>query len=254
MGLLAVASCLALPAAVSAHEAFGNVDNGRKIYQEGKGDVPACQGCHRQDGLGDDSMGTPRLAYQVDSYIFKQLKDFAANRRTDDTMFAMNDVAKGLSEQDKRDVAAYVHTLKTPSMGSNLEKLKADGVEVGEPYKGKMIVEYGAPDRGIPACKSCHGFHGRSAGRMFPALVRQNYVYLKHELESFRNGYNKYGTKTLSKDELANKEDNERVNDFMGQMRAVAGHLTDEDIKNLAAFLTVAKPNTPGNPRTPSRQ
>jgi len=35
-------------------------------------------------------------------------------------------------------------------------------------------------------------------------------------------------------------------------MRAVAKNLTDEDIKNLAAFLTLAKPTTPGNPRAPS--
>jgi cytochrome c553 len=250
---VAIAACYAAPAAFSAEEALGNVDRGRLIYQNGKGDdVPACQGCHAPDGLGDDNVGTPRLAYQIDTYVLKQLEDFAGGKRTDDTMYAMNDIAKGLSDQEKKDVAAYVHTLKTPYIGSNLDQLRRDGATVGDPAKGKMIAEYGAPDHNVPACQSCHGFHGRSAGRMYPAIGGQNYVYLKHELESLRNGFKAFGTKTLTAEQMANKEDTQRANDYMGQMRAVAGRLTDEDIANVAAFLTLAKPTTPGNPRSPS--
>lgn len=254
-GLVAFAACYTAPSAMSAEETLGNVTNGRLIYQNGKGDdVPACQGCHAEDGLGSDDVGSPRLAYQIDTYVLKQLADFASDKRLDDTMYAMNDIAKGLTEQEMKDVATYVHTLKTPYIGSNLDQLRRDGADVGDPEKGKMIAEYGAPDHGVPACQSCHGFHGRSAGRMYPAIGGQNYVYLQHELNSFRNGAEAFGTATLTAEQMANKEDNQRVNDFMGQMRAVAKNLTDEDIKNLAAFLTLAKPTTPGNPRSPSRQ
>lgn len=253
ISLVIAATWVAAPASVSANEAIGNVENGRLIYQNGKGDaVPACQGCHQADGLGNDEVGSPRLAYQVASYALKQLSDFAKDERIDDTMYQMNDISKALTDQEKRDVAAYVHTLKTPYLGSNLDQLRRDGAEVGDPEKGKMIAEYGAPERNIPACQSCHGFHGRSAGRMYPAIGGQNYVYLKHELESFRNGHQAYGSKTLTPSELASKEDNQRVNDYMGQMRAVAGNMTDEDIANLAAFLTLARPTAPGNPRSPS--
>jgi len=251
---VAIAACFVAPATVSAGEALGNIDKGRVIYQFGKGDdVPACSGCHAEDGLGSDDVGSPRLAYQIDTYVLKQLADFASGARTDDTMYQMNDISKALTEQDMKDVASYVHTLKTPYIGSNLDQLRRDGAEVGDPAKGKMIAEYGSLTAGIPACESCHGFHGRSAGRMYPAIGGQNYVYLQHELESFRNGGKTYGSKTLTKDEIANKEDNARTNDFMGQMRAVAKNLSDEDIMNLAAFLTLAKPTTPGNPRSPSR-
>jgi len=258
MSLMAVAAFFVAPVAANAGQhgdSLGNIDRGRVIYQYGKGDdVPACQGCHAADGLGSDDVGSPRLAYQVDSYILKQLHDFSSGKRTDDTMYQMNDISAALSEQDMKDVATYVHSLKTPYIGSNLDQLRRDGAEVGDPSKGKIIAEYGAPDHGVPACQSCHGFHGRSAGRMYPAVGGQNYVYLKHELESLRNGYRAFGTKTLTKAQNESKEDNERTNDFMGQMRAVAGKLTDEDIANLAAFLTLAKPTTPGNPRSPSRQ
>jgi len=250
LGLVAIASWFAVPAAVSAGEAIGNIVNGRIIYQNGKGDdVPACAGCHQADGLGNDEVGSPRLAYQIDTYILKQLEDFSQDRRTDDTMYQMNDISKALSMQDKKDLAAYVHTLKTPYIGSNLDQLRRDGATVGDPSKGKMIAEYGSPDHGVPACESCHGFHGRSAGRAYPAIGGQNYVYLKHELESFRNGGNMSAEEVKS----GSREDNARVNDYMGQMRAVAKNLTDEDIANVAAFLTLARPTTPGNPRSPSR-
>jgi len=252
---VAVAAFYAAPTVASAEEGLGNVDRGRVIYQFGKGDdVPACQGCHAADGLGDDNVGTPRLAYQIDSYVLKQLADFASDKRIDDTMYQMNDIGKALTEQDMKDVASYVHTLKTPYIGSNLDQLRRDGAEIGDPEKGKMIAEYGAADHGVPACQSCHGFHGRSAGRLYPAIGGQNYVYLQHELTSFKNGYEAFGTRNLTAEEYANKGDNQRVNDFMGQMRGVAAKMTEEDIKNLAAFLTLAKPVTPGNPRAPSRQ
>lgn len=242
--LCACAMAAVYPAVATAgiHESLGNVDNGRNIFQNGKGeDVPACQSCHGADGLGSDDMGTPRLAYQVDTYILKQLKDFASGKRVDNTMSAMNDIAKGLTEQDKKDVAAYVHTLKTPFMGSDLDELRANDVEVGEPYKGAEISQFGLPDHNVPACQSCHGFNGRSAGRMYPAIGGQRYAYIKHELEAFRLG----ATTPSSEDEAA------RDNDYASQMRNVAKHLTDADIENVAAFLTGAKPVAPGNPRAP---
>jgi len=256
MGAVALLAWFAAPTTTTAaEEALGNVTNGRIIFQNGKGDdVPACQGCHGADGLGSDEVGSPRLAYQVDSYVLKQLTDFATDKRTDDTMYQMNDIAKALTAQERKDMAAYVHTLKAPYIGSNLDQLRRDGATVGIPSEGKMIVEYGAPDHGVPACKSCHGFHGRSAGRMYPAIGGQNYVYLKHELESWRNGFNAFGSKTPTKAQLGDKEDTARTNDYMGQMRAVAGHLTDDDIANVAAFLTLARPTTPGNPRAPSHK
>ncbi len=231
----ALAMVLGFASLASAEGAMGDVDNGRNIFLNGKGDaVSACQSCHGVDGLGSDDMGTPRLAYQVDTYVLKQLTDFATDKRTDNTMFVMNDTAKGLTEQERRDVAAYVHTLKTPFMGSDLDQLSEAGNTVGTPYKGQIIVQYGLPDHGVPACMSCHDFNGRSAGRLYPAIGGQRFVYLVNQLNAFRDG--------------------SRTNDFKGQMAAVAKNMTDEDIANAAAFLTGAKPMTPGNPRAPIRQ
>ena len=243
--VMAAGAALVLAQVAHAGEGMmGDPVKGRQIYFEGKGDeVPACASCHGEDGLGSDDIGAPRLAYQVSTYELKQLMDFRTDKRVDNTAFQMNDIAKALTDEDIRNVVAFVHTLKTPFFGSDLDGLRENGVEVGNVARGWKIVNFGIPERGVPACKSCHGFNGRSAGRIFPAIVGQRYTYIKHELEAFRLG----ATTPHTQDE------NARDNDPMAMMRKVASKLTDDDIKDAAAFLTQAPPATPGNPRTPKR-
>jgi cytochrome c553 len=234
-GAALVAVMLASSVSAQAGEpaGFGNVANGRKIYTQGKGDaVPACASCHGDNGLGSDDMGTPRLADQVFTYELKQLDDFAAGRRTDLTLNVMNDIAKALTPQERRDAASYVHTLKSKFVGSDLRALAKAGTTVGDRSRGRMIVEFGLD--GIPSCKSCHGFHGRSAGMIFPMIGGQRYVYLVNQLGYWR-------AKT-------------RHNDPMQMMEKVAAKLSDKDIQDVAAFLTVSVPFTPGNPKAPPRE
>jgi cytochrome c553 len=210
----------------------GNLDNGKKIYLEGKGDVvPACITCHGEKALGEDSMGTPRLAGQSAKFIVKQLNDFANDKRQDTTMYIMNANAKGLTEQERRDVAVYVRSLKLPVVGSDINAVKDLGNPVGKRYLGKSIAQFGIPERGVPACHSCHGFNGRGAFPVYPMIGGQKYVYLINQLKKWRDG--------------------SRANDPMAQMQKVAKKLTDEDIYNVATFLTSAPPTTMGNSRVP---
>jgi cytochrome c553 len=210
----------------------GNIENGKTIFMNGKGDVPACNSCHGQDGMGDDAMGTPRLAGQGYVFILKQLEDFATDKRMDTTMYIMNTNAKGLSASDRADVAAYVNSLSKDLVSSDMAQVKELGNPVGVRYLGKGIAQHGAPDRGVPACHSCHGYNGRGAAPVYPMIGGQKYVYLVNQLKKWRDG--------------------SRANDPMGQMRAVAKKLTDEDIYNVATFLTSAPRTTMGNARVPS--
>ena len=166
-----------------------NLANGEKIFKEGKGDVPACQSCHGPEGMGDDNLGTPRLAGQEVVFLLKQLEDFAHDRRTDQTMFVMNTNAKGLTPEDRADVAAYVNTrLKIDGKQlSSLKDLKAAGQTVGSTYLGKAIVLYGIPEKNVPACQSCHQYNGRGAEPIYPQIGRQKYV-LKAELQLIAGG------------------------------------------------------------------
>jgi len=232
--------------------AEGNASAGEAIFNNGKADkgVLACNTCHGEKGQGNDDMGAPRLAGQGAPYIAKQLRDFAADKRTPGGAGAvMPTFAKGLSDEDIANVAAYVHSLPGAEL-SDLKKLPA-GTKVGETYKGQEIVKFGrlagkdaagVEKKAVPACQSCHGYNGRGAGPMFPMIGQQKFVYLVNQLKNWR----------------ANAEDMKggaaaRTNDTGAMMRAVAQNLDDDDIANVAAFLAAAPETTQGNHRVPTQ-
>ena len=229
---LVVVASVFVASAAFAIEDKGNIENGKNIFTNGKGDVPACNSCHGQEGMGDDAMGTPRLAGQGYAFIVKQLEDFATDKRMDTTMFIMNTNAKGLTSEDRRDVAAYVNSLSREAVGSDLKQVKELGHTVGVRHLGKSIVKFGDVSRKIPSCYSCHGYNGRGAAPVYPTIGSQRYVYIVNQLKKWRDGT--------------------RANDPMGQMQAVAKHLTDDDIYNVATYLTTAPRTTMGNARVPS--
>jgi len=226
-----VATLFAASAAFASVGSQGNIENGKNIFMNGKGDVPACNSCHGQDAMGDDALGTPRLAGQGYVFLVKQLEDYATDKRMDTTMFIMNTNAKGLSAQDRVDVAAYASSLSKELVSSDMAQVKELGNPVGVRYLGKSLVMYGATERGVSSCYSCHGFNGRGAAPVYPMIGGQKYVYLVNQLKKWRDG--------------------SRTNDPMGQMRAVAKNLTDEDIHNAATYLTSAPRTTVGNSRVP---
>ena len=212
----------------SMNVTVGNPDNGGTIYNQGKGDAAACKGCHGEKALGMDAMGAPRLANIGQAYLIKQLADFAADKRIPEGAgAAMNDFSKVLNEQDRRDLAVYLDTLEYEVEPSDLKGLAAEGVKVGNPELGKIIVMQGIRGK-VPACQDCHGFNGRDP--RFPAINQQKFVYLVNQMNGWRNG------------SRANDLEVENV----GIMRGIAKKLKDEDILNIAAFLSTAPRVSPG--------
>jgi cytochrome c553 len=229
---LLMLSITALPAGaapqVGMNATRGIAENGALIFNEGKGDAAACQGCHGEKALGNDSMGAPRLANVGQIYIIKQLTEFAADKRTPEGAgAAMNDFAKALNEQDRRDLGVYLDTLEYQVESSDLKGLAADGVKIGKVDLGKILVTEGIKGK-VPACQDCHGFNGRDP--KFPAINQQKYVYLVNQLNQW-----KAGTR-------ANDPEVEKV----GIMRGIAKKLSDDDILNIAAFLSTAPRVAPG--------
>ncbi len=75
--------------------------------------VPLCSGCHGANGEGkeaaDGQPAFPRLAGQIESYFIKALMDYKSDTRVDPVM---NALAKGLSDEDIANLAAYYAALK----------------------------------------------------------------------------------------------------------------------------------------------
>lgn len=218
--LMLSAVTLQSPAVLADPVMHVNIANGQTIYNQGKGAAMACGGCHGATALGMDAMGASRLANIGQVYVVKQLDDYAADKRTDPGMGAMmNGIAKAMSEQDRRDVAAYLDSLEHVTDLSDLKALAASGVKVGNPEKGGIIMAKGIKPL-VPACQDCHGYGGRSAN--IPAIHQQKYVYLVNQLNRYRDG--------------------SRANDHavynVGIMRGIAKKLTNQNILDVAAYLS----------------
>ncbi|MCR4304377.1 MAG: c-type cytochrome [Gallionella sp.] len=214
-------------AADAAANIRADAANGQVIFNEGKGDASACIGCHGEKGLGMDAMSAPRLANIGQVYIVKQLANFANDLYVPSGMGAvMNGIGKALSDQDRRDVAAYLESLEYEIESSDLKALATDGIKVGKPEQGKILVSKGIKGR-VPACQDCHGFNGRAPH--IPALNQQKYVYLVNQLNNYRDG-------TRTSDPKVNK---------IGIMQGIAKKLSQENIMDIAAFLSTAPRITP---------
>jgi cytochrome c553 len=219
--------CQAVFAADAVANIRADVANGQTIYNEGKGDATACAACHGAKALGMDAMGAPRLANLGQTYVLKQFADYAAGNRNDAGMGApMNGFVRALSEQDRRDVAAYLDSLEYVTEPSDLKALAADGGKIGNPKNGKIIMTKGIKPL-VPACQDCHGLSGRAAN--IPAIHQQKYVYLVNQLTRYRDG-------SRNNDEKVGKD---------GIMRGIAKKLSSESIADIAAYLSTVTSLTP---------
>ncbi|MDP1633729.1 MAG: c-type cytochrome, partial [Gallionellaceae bacterium] len=78
---------------------------GKQIYDEGiiGSAVPACSGCHNEDGSGTDKYA--RLNGQNPAYVANQLMNFKSGERKNDAKSVMRAVAKRMSDAEIEAVA-----------------------------------------------------------------------------------------------------------------------------------------------------
>jgi cytochrome c553 len=89
---------------------------GKQIYEEGvpSAEVPPCASCHGPEAKGADAF--PRLAGQLNDYLFKKLVNWEKERGQDpakpDNSAIMQPIAHNLTEDKIRAVAAYLSNLE----------------------------------------------------------------------------------------------------------------------------------------------
>lgn len=76
------------------------------LAQQGKNKIAMCTGCHGQSAQGRASI--PKLAGQQPDYLEQQLLNFKNRSRKGG---AMNSIASALTEQDIKEISAYLSTL-----------------------------------------------------------------------------------------------------------------------------------------------
>lgn len=140
----------------------------------------------------------PSLAGQNWRYIYIQLKDFKEDRRTDPVM---TPISKVLS-RDEMIALGNWYAAQKPAVN----QFKADSAKV---TAGKKVTD-------AVLCPMCHlgGFSGQNE---IPRVAGQNYEYVVKQLQDFKH--------------------KRRTNDA-GNMTSVAHTLSDQDIEDIAQYIT----------------
>jgi cytochrome c553 len=163
--------------------------------------VTACAACH---GGPTAAPAFPTLDGQHAAYLEKQLREYKSGKRKSTIMAP---VIAALKKQEIPALAAHFAG-QTPAR-STVENPELAG-------RGKTLYEEGNGATGVPACVGCHLPNG--AGRQrYPRLAGQRQAYIVQQLAEFKSGA--------------------RTNDRAHVMRAVAGRLTDDDIKAVAEYV-----------------
>lgn len=171
--------------------------------------VQACTPCHGVSGKGTNDPYFPRLAGKPSGYLYNQLLAFRSGRRKYPPMnyllqFMPDDYLKKISEH----FAEQRPALPSPAANEVSQAILAHG---------EAIAKQGDIERGVPACVSCHGASLTGQEPAIPGLLGLRATYLSAQLGAWR-----YGTRTAIAPDC---------------MQIVAGHLTEEDVRAVAAWL-----------------
>jgi len=139
--------------------------------------IGVCGSCHGSEGRSQIPK-YPRLAGQNAKYLAAQLRAFKGQTRGDpDAVGYMWGMAGNLDEPVIDALGEY-YAAQRPAPG-----IPGNPTLVAQ---GQQIYQSGVPDKGVPACASCHGpdAHGTAE---FPRLAGQHSQYLIKQLSSFSN-------------------------------------------------------------------
>ena len=159
--LLLVSLCLSM---VAWSE---DLDSGKSLFR-------SCAFCHGQQAQGIEGGRFPRLAGMSDDYLIRQLKDFRAGRRDNESMVIVGRI-RSLSDEQIADLADYMAAIRLAKGDNPLDVATLPG----DINKGRKLYKR--------ACRRCHGRKGRGKRRTgAPPLAGQYGEYLQAQIENFK--------------------------------------------------------------------
>jgi len=173
--LLLLALLAAAGSAQAADEAASHADP-QAVSQDLARRV--CVACHGPGGHASSPL-FPHLAGQPAAYLAGELRAFRSHQRDDrEARDYMWGIARML---DDRTIDALAEYYAQQSPGS------AAALSASQLSAGEQLFARGDPQRGIPACVSCHGDHGEGRDS-FPRIAGQQDSYVRHQLREMRVG------------------------------------------------------------------
>jgi cytochrome c553 len=172
--------------------------------------VLACASCHGAQGEGTNDEYFPRLAGKPSGYLYNQLVAFKDARRR---YPPMNYLLEFLPNAYLKQIAEHFASLRPPFPAPAIPVVSNEILA-----RGESLVTHGDPQRGIPACSGCHGPSFSGMEPAIPGLLGLRAGYISAQLGAWR-----YGTRTATAPDC---------------MQIVAGLLTEDDVKAVAAWLS----------------
>jgi cytochrome c553 len=157
----------------------------------GKRKATPCNGCHAVSSF----KAMPRLGGQTAAYIFQALTAYETHMRAHRTM---QDVARGLSARDMRDLAAFYASLPRGTASAENEVAPAPAL--------------------TQRCAVCHADRGsQPATADAPLLVGQSAGYLEQTLKEYRSGDRVHAIMREQARDLSDQDIVDLVNWYSGQ-------------------------------------
>src|SRR5262245_56440170 len=172
--------------------------------------VLACASCHGAEGEGTSDVYFPRLAGKPAGYLYNQLVAFREGRRR---YPPMNYLLEFLPDAYLQKMADHFASLRPPFPAPNVP---TDSKEILA--RGEALVKEGDAKSGVPPCSGCHGSALGGMEPAIPGLLGLRASYISAQLGGWR-----YGTRTAAAPDC---------------MQVVAGLLSEDDVKAVAAYLS----------------
>ncbi|MGB5079839.1 MAG: c-type cytochrome [Burkholderiales bacterium] len=157
------------PSAAAIAKPAGDATAGRAVAERD------CKACHGLDGRGL-APGIPNLAGQREPYLLLALTEYREVKRTH---AALRDLARRLTESERRNVVAY-YAAQPPVVAVSGKDLQQTTLL----EKGKALAA---------TCVKCHGDEGNSRTRGVPSLAGQQPHYLVTAVREYHRGDRKKG-------------------------------------------------------------
>jgi cytochrome c553 len=138
-----------------------------------------CAACHGDKGRSASEVYFPSIAGKPAGYLYAQLENYRAGRRRHNTM---EHLLAHLSKPYLEEIAAY-YSAQTPQWTPQRDR-RTDA----ELDRGRLLVEEGDPELGIPSCRACHGSRLTGVAPHIPGLVGLRPEYLSAQLGAWRTG------------------------------------------------------------------
>ncbi|MGH7049872.1 MAG: c-type cytochrome [Acetobacteraceae bacterium] len=153
---LLVVSAMLLGAAAPAQD----LSAGAEIAQHGttSGIIP-CMACHGSRLQGNASIGAPPLAGMPERVVITAFSAIAEGKFGNNVV--MQNIARSLTDEQRKSVAAYLVSLEPPKHPLNVViqgAVQLTPLQIVELSTGAEIVQHGTPSGALP-CTTCHGSH-----------------------------------------------------------------------------------------------